>query len=507
VKPVASARPRTGAALAGCGATALILVAVIATPLSAAAAGERLAEPAGAAPVALVVRADEKALDRRALRRAIEDEIGGSVVLDADAAAPNAPRRWLTVGLDPSGKELAVSYEEQGRETVTRVVPAPPDAERLIQRAAWLAGNLLRDDADGLVPRHAAAEMPAPTVQPPPSPTRVEPTATIVAEVHTPTARPFSPVTAALFFPFATNFDAPDVHTRLNLNVLYGRVGVLEGMQLGGANQVDGEVSGAQLGLLFNVAGGGVHGLQIASAANLARADVHGFQLALLTNRARGDLEGFQVSTVNTTGADVDGGQLGAINVAGGDVRGLQVGFVNVARNVRGVQLGLINVADDVEGVPIGIVSVTKTGGVHPVAWAGTAAYVNVGIKFSTRYTFTQFSGSVTDEANIRMYGPGLAVGFRIPLSRWGFESDVWSAYLFGGPLYGVSRREGLQDDMLLTALRARLTFELHRHFSVFLGAALVGKVRFHQDPEETADQDGRTTLRVGPDLNVGVQL
>jgi hypothetical protein len=291
-------------------------------------------------------------------------------------------------------------------------------------------------------------------------------------------------VTAAIFFPLATNFDVPEVHTRLNLNLLYGRVGALEGMQLGGANQVDGEVAGAQLGLLFNVAGGSVHGVQLASAANLARADVHGFQLALLANRTQGDLEGFQLAAVNTTGGNVDGGQFGVVNGAAGDVRGIQLGFVNVARNVRGMQLGLVNIADDVEeGLPIGIVSVTKSGGVHPVLWTSSASYVNVGIKFATRYTFTQFSGSATDEAGIRMYGPGLALGFRVPMSRWGFESDAWGAYLFGGPLYGVSRREGLQDDMLLTALRARLTFELHRHFSVFVGAALVGKVRFYHAP------------------------
>jgi hypothetical protein len=315
-------------------------------------------------------------------------------------------------------------------------------------------------------------------------------------------------VTAALFFPLATNFDAPDVHTRLDLNVLYGRVGALEGMQVGGANQVDGEVSGAQLGFLFNVAGGDVRGLQVASGANLARADVHGFQVALLTNRARGGLEGFQLSAVNTTGGNVDGGQFGLINGAEGDVHGMQLGLVNVARNVRGMQLGLVNVADDVEGVPLGIVSVTKTGGVHPVLWTGGAAYVNVGIKFSTRYTFTQFSGSATDEAGIRMYGPGLALGFRIPMSRWAFESDVWAAYLLGGPLYGVSRREGLQDDMLLTALRGRLSFEIHRHFSLFVGAALVGKFRFCQPPAASAvDQSPGTTLRIGPDLNVGVQL
>jgi hypothetical protein len=449
--------------------------------------------------VVLIVRADDRALDREVLRRAVEDEIAAPVILDRDGAATGAPRRWLTVGLDTARNELAVSFEESGRETVTRVVPADPDAGTLIRRAAWLAGDLLRDEASDLLPRHAAVE------PPPPASLRLDPPVIVTAA---PARRPrSSSVTAAIFFPLATNFDAPDVHTRLNLNLLYGRVGALEGLQLGGANQVDGDVSGAQLGFLFNVAGGDVHGMQVASAANLARADVHGFQLGLVANRARGDLEGFQVSAVNTTGGNVDGGQVGVFNGAGGDVRGVQLGLVNVARNVRGMQLGLINVADDVEGIPIGIVSVTKTGGVHPVLWTSSASYVNVGIKFATRYTFTEFSGSATDEAGIRMYGPGLALGFRIPMSRWGFEGDAWAAYLFGGPLYGVSQRDGLRDDMLLTALRARLTFELHRHFSVFVGAALVGKVRFHQVSPTTADQSGETTVGLGPDLNVGVQL
>jgi len=59
------------------------------------------------------------------------------------------------VGLDRARKELAVSFEEVGRDTVTRVVPAAPDARALIRQAAWLAGNLVRDEASELVPRHA----------------------------------------------------------------------------------------------------------------------------------------------------------------------------------------------------------------------------------------------------------------------------------------------------------------------------------------------------------------
>jgi hypothetical protein len=243
------------------------------------------------------------------------------------------------------------------------------------------------------------------------------------------------------------------VHTWLSLNAVYGRVGVVEGMQLGMVNQADERMAGLQAALLYNAAGGSVRGIQ-AAPVNYA-ADIHG----------------------------------------------LQLGLVNVADKMRGVQLGLVNVADEIEGVPIGLVSVSKAGGVHPALWASGNAKINVGLKFATRYTYTQVSASTTVEDGIRMTGPGFALGGRVPLpAPFMFELDFLASYLFGGPLSGVSRMQGLADDMALDSLRARMTLQIYKHLSAFFGAAATAKTRFYQNGETV-----RVTL--GPELFAGVEL
>src|SRR5262249_6207930 len=178
-----------------------------------------------------------------------------------------------------------------------------------------------------------------------------------------------------------------------------------------------------------------------------------------------------------------------------------QIGVVNVARKMRDLQLGRVNVADDIEGVPIGLVSVSKAGGVHPTAWSSLTSAFNVGVKFATRYTYTQvsISGTVAEtlvdspltpgasiEQSTRKLGPGFALGFRVPVSsRLTFESALFASSLFGGPLSGVSKRAGFQDDLALDSLRAMLAFEISRRLSLFAGAAVTAETRFYQGPDD----------------------
>ena len=59
---------------------------------------------------------------------------------------------------------------------------------------------------------------------------------------------PNTPATASFFYPAATNYATPDVLTSLSFNVLYGRVGQVEGVQIGGlVNHVGGDVRGLQV--------------------------------------------------------------------------------------------------------------------------------------------------------------------------------------------------------------------------------------------------------------------
>jgi hypothetical protein len=442
----------------------LVTAIVVGAPSSGRAAppAEAMREPAA---LVLIVGSDGADVDREAIRAAVEREIGGRVVL-GDLAA--GARGVLAVSLRAARGELAVSYTDERRGTIMRVVAAPPTAADLVRDVAWLAGNLVRDEADELLP-HGPALVPPPAPAPPappvvvPPPVAGPPPAAVVTVA--PPAPSRAPVTVSLFYPLATNFDAPDVRTLVALNMIYGRVGAVDLLGLGTVNVVDGKASGVQLGLIANRAGA---------------------------------VDGLQAAPVN----------------AAGDVHGAQIGLVNVARRVRGVQLGLVNIADDIEGVPIGLVSVSNAGGVHPTVWSSVTSSLNVGVKFATRYTYTQVSVSTTvaqtlvneapdviNEQSGRKFGPGFALGFRVPMSRrLTFESDLYASYLFGGPLSGVTKRAGFQDDLALDSLRAMLAFEISRRFSLFAGAAVTAETRFYQGPDDV-------TVKLVPDFLAGIQL
>jgi hypothetical protein len=428
-----------------------------------------------AAPLAVAVRSDCPDLSAEAVRRAIEDELQSWVVsVDPAALVPAyAPR--LAVDVSIARGELAVRFDGPGRKPMIRVIPMPGSGEAALRTIAWLAGNLVRDQSADLVPTPAP---PSPAETPPkpfvPAPAPVPPVAPASVPSLTVQARPaaprelYVPVTVSLFFPLASNADEPDVRTHVSVNLFYGRIGTLErGAQMGITNQVTGDASGLQLGVINDVGG---------------------------------DLHGAQLGTLNRTRGHVSGGQLGLVNTAG-DVRGTQIGLVNVGRNVHGLQLGLINISDDVDGLPIGIINVSATGGIHPVIWTSGTEQVAVGLKFSTRNVYTLFSGATQPSDGLRRYGPGLAIGLRMPARLLVAESDIGGTYLFGGPLTGVSRADGLRDDILLASWRALLGFQAHRHLTMFGGAALTARFRFLQAPGQDVSYE------IGPDLFAGVQL
>jgi hypothetical protein len=451
------------------------------------------AAPAAAAegPYALVLKSDSPELTFWQVRASLERSLGAQVVAGPSAPAGGEVRGTVTITWRPTRRELAVTYQDPRRGTVSRIVQAPEDPAEALASATALATNLVRDEAAELLGQE-------PPPEPPPAPpvVLVEP----APEVPLPVPRPHEPVVASFFYPLASNFRTPDVRTHLSVNAIYGVVGQLDGLQLGFlANSVEGPVRGVQLGLLFNLAGGPVRGFQVGFGLNHAEGPLDGLQAALGLNRNGGG-RGLQLAFgMNRTAGPWTGLQVAPINVAG-DVSGAQIGLVNVAGRVRGVQLGLINYAEDVEGIPIGLISVTESGGVHPVFWSGSQAFASLAVKFSTRYTYTLVGGAARREAGENLFGPGLALGFRVPFLPGYFESDLGATFLFGGPLCCVSREVGLADDLLLLRWRALLGFEVHHRFSLFAGAALTAVGRFH---EPTDDR----TIHLAPELFGGIQL
>jgi hypothetical protein len=196
-------------------------------------------------PVLLVVHGDS--LDGPLL----EAELGREVVLGA-APGEGVPFGVLTIAHRPAAKELAVTWE-RGGQTLTRLVAAPPEAASVETDAVLLAGNLAREQVARLLP--SAPETPAPAPPPP-------------AASHDAEAAPPErwAATFGVFYPLSTHYGHADVTSGFDLNLLYSRVGGIDGGQLGDVNVVvrdddraPSSMRGLQLGFLANLVAGEVH--------------------------------------------------------------------------------------------------------------------------------------------------------------------------------------------------------------------------------------------------------
>jgi hypothetical protein len=222
---------------------------------------------------------------------------------------------------------------------------------------------------------------------------------------------PHHPANLSLFYPIATNQD-PTILTYFRLNLIYGRVGYIKGIDVGtivnrtdrdfeggqltgvyshtggdmrgvtltggiayvGGNargiQVSGLVNfdrswfrGVQYATYFNFVQGEVVGVQWASLFNLANADCRGLQLASFANLTAGDLRGFQIAgAVNYVNAFMRGVQVGALNFAV-EYNGAQIGAINIASESRGAMIGIVNYARQIDAVPVGAINWDKTDG------------------------------------------------------------------------------------------------------------------------------------------------
>ena len=434
-----------------------------------------------AGPTSLDVHSDSPDVDAEALRRAVAQELGVEVVLAGSELAARAIAN-VTISYRPGARELAVSYASATHGTVTRIVEAPTTPSEVVTTAALLVGNLARDQVATPPPAPVSAAPTPPVVVP--EPTKAPLPAPKVEWLRAPRER-FA--NASFFFPLATNIDDRDLRTHLSFNLIFGHVGELRGLELGTVNTVGHTLEGVELGLLGNWVGGPASGLQLSGIFNVAKS-LEGLQVAPGLNYFAHKSSGGQVSMLaNVGGEQLTGFQLAPLNVAG-DVEGTQIGIINVAGKVTGLQLGLINVADDVKGVPIGLLSVTRSGGVHPMLWSSTSTYGNVALKFATRYTYTFVSVSLHREHDYTQGGPGLGVGFSVPIVKDAFfEPDISALHLFGNTTCCRTRFFGAWErrhDQSQFKLRAAFRYEALKHLSVFIGGSVVGHLRYPLDAE-----------------------
>ena len=457
--------------------------------------------PVPAEPLVVAVASSSTAVPREAFLEALQRTLQRPLV-ERGASGPGGEE--LSIRYDEQARELMVSCYRLGSGPVTRVIEAPSDPHAVPEAAALLAENLC---ARELVPPASVAmpEPAAPVLLPPPAP-----------PIGTPDAAPveFETAVVGAFYPFATNYQRPAVHTNFELNLIYGRVGALEGIGLGTVHYVEGDMSGLLVGGLVNAVGGRASGLLIsglatsvesldagvglslffnhaAGAARGAQASmglnlagpVEGVQFAGLVNVAHGPLQGVQASFASNVAQSLEGAQIALVNVSG-NVTGAQVGLVNVGQRVRGLQLGLVNVSDDIEGAPIGLFNVSRTGGVHVASWFSTTTYANLGVKLATRYTYSMLTLGYHREDGTDLLGGGLVIGGRIPaLPQFWVALDVGGDYLLGTRIccYDTRTEERIAHTRDRNHFRLRVlpTWQADKHFSVFAGPAAALRVPF----------------------------
>lgn len=290
----------------------------------------------------------------------------------------------------------------------------------------------------------------------------------------------YRPVSISLIPPISTNWLlARRVKSNLSLNLFGGRLGRLEGVELGGlynsvrldviglqaalgGNACGGSVTGAQLGLGASVADGAVRGVQCAFGATFAGSGLSGAQFAFgaaITDGrvaglqsafgaavADGDVTGVQLCTgVNVADGDLGGAQLGSANICAGQSvlqlgflnvtdrnRLAQLGFVNIAKRVDGVQLGFVNIADRSDW-SFGIISVAEDGRFDFCLEMADAPLGAVALKAGTRRVYNVFTLGCTPADSARLF-TGIGIGVHFPLNRFFIDCDITAQSAFSGP-------------------------------------------------------------------------
>lgn len=447
-----------------------------------------------APPYTLRVETDAPAIvSYETIAKGLETELGAAV---APGGQPTKARIVIRYTSEPQ-PTVAVRATRADGSTLERSVEARGDAEAVRRAAILLAGNVARDEASELLEGLA----------PKPKPPEPEP----VAETPTPPATPeperFAVATLSLAYPIATNMGRPDVRTPLAFSFFYDHIGTSTALQLGLGVAVASRASHAtQIGLIAALSGGRATGVQLGLGGALARGPVDGVQASVGFSAAKESLAGAQLSAgANFTRGAVDGAQVaGAFNVAGEDVRGLQLagglnlapsvdgaqlGIVNVGRRVRGLQLGVVNVAEDVEGAALGLVSITRDG-VHPIVWTSNASYVNAGVKFATKYTYTITAVGIgapeTDwgaGSAIEKVGVAFAIGGRIPVLA-GAVGTLAILPEMGGYLHDAGPT---QNFAMAPRVLAEMSFA--SHFSLLAGAGVRKPVKFDRGSEDATPE------------------
>ncbi|MDQ3112302.1 MAG: hypothetical protein M3R17_20650 [Bacteroidota bacterium] len=141
-------------------------------------------------------------------------------------------------------------------------------------------------------------------------------------------------------------------------------MGSLRGLQLsGGSNFLMDTLRGVQLAGGTNVNRGKIYGGQIAGGVNIAMRDLDGFQLSGGLNFTNGTVKKFQATGGLNYAGQTNGFQLaGGANISADTVKGMQLaGGFNFARHMNGTQIAVLNIAQESKGFQLGVLNIADT--------------------------------------------------------------------------------------------------------------------------------------------------
>jgi hypothetical protein len=375
----------------------LALLALFASPHAAAApndapkassSGATTAPSGGAVvparPLSIYFHPGDRKVDRGALARALESELGQSVAL---TDASDAALRVEIVSRD----RVSVAYRTPDGQTLSRSVDLPAEEDRAVEVIAWLSGNLARNEAAELLRSlrgsSTAAEIPestptasAPAATPePPNPKKEpksEPQAPRASPRHDsvkPKERGLEPLVfnASLFHPLAIFSDSDTRSLNLELGIAYSNVGAINGAGLTlGVLDVERGVRGLGVGGLWLASGGDSRGVLMSNIGTYRAGSLFGAEIGGVTTLGQGPLDGVNVAGIFALSGPVRGGTVSGVAALGEGLTGVSIAGVASIQNgdtTGGLISGVFNYSRKVDGVAIaGVMNhVGTTHGLH----------------------------------------------------------------------------------------------------------------------------------------------
>ena len=482
--------------------------------LVAPVAAQPVTHPDAGPTLGVEVLAPASEVDPSAVRAAIAGELAVEVT-DATAFAPSLGRLEILVDRG----EIRIAYHPAAGTVIERTLALPVADDERVQLIAYVATNLVRDQASEILAG----------LRPPP-----------LVPATRPTPRTTRRIPATIGFVPGVAVDrvfGERVVVGVGLHVLVGATGGSEyasvsglvdvqrefanGAQIGGVAAVSrGTVDGVQIGgvaayttdRLHGIQVGGVaaasrhvEGVQLGGVASIARGRVDGLQIGGVASAAE-RVHGLQIGGVASIARRVDGVQLAGVASVGGDVRGMQIGVVNVARRMRGVQLGVINLSDDGDdAIPIGLVNYARNGRLAAEGWVESSRLTAAALRHGTRRVHNVWAVGWSPDHDHVLVGAGLgahvalggATSPAVDIDTMHWLTNVWDG-----------------ETGQLSQLRASLAIPLGG-VEVFGGAAtnvyisdeMDESASFHPVLARRTTTSGGTSVVLWPSAFVGVRL